>query len=166
MLRHRIFALAGAILCGCLSMGASAQTLYDDLGGALAIECWIDEALPILVEDERIGDFFAGELNAGQAQSLRDSLVEFACAASGGPCVYTGRDMACAHAGLAIDHQSFRIFLRDLEKAAARCRVQNAGWMSDPAYSLLAKALLGLRPPIVQDDPGENPLGEPGCPAP
>lgn len=166
MLRNQSLAVIGMLLVWMLPQGASAQTLYERLGGELAIACWIDEALPILVGDERIGDFFAGELNAGQPLSLRDSLVEFACAASGGPCVYAGRDMSCAHAGLAVDHQSFRIFLRNLEKAAVRCRVENAGWMTDPAYSELSKALLALRPPVVQDDPGEDPLGEPGCPAP
>lgn len=91
MLHRRLFALVGAIFCGALSLSVCAQSLYDDLGGELAIECWIDEALPILIEDPRIGDFFAGDLNAGQAQSLRDSLVEFACAASGG--------RACTRAG-------------------------------------------------------------------
>ncbi|MEO0975048.1 MAG: group 1 truncated hemoglobin, partial [Pseudomonadota bacterium] len=121
---------------------AASQTLYDDLGGQVAIECWIDQAIPLLVADERIGDFFAGDLNAGQPLSLRDSLVEFACAASGGPCAYTGRDMSCAHAGLAVDHQSFRIFGRILERAAVQCRLMNATWMNDPAYSQLSKTLL------------------------
>ncbi len=157
-------AVVALLALAALSQGASAQTLYDELGGELAIDCWIDEALVILVEDRRIGDYFAGALNAGQPQGLRDSLVEFACAASGGPCVYTGRDMSCAHAGLAIDHQSFTIFLRSLEKAALNCRAINPVWLNDPAYSELNKALLGLRASVVQDDPGENPAGEPGCP--
>lgn len=44
---------------------AQAQTLFERLGGLPAIECWIDTGLPIIVGNRRIGDFFAGELNAG-----------------------------------------------------------------------------------------------------
>lgn len=38
--------------------------------------------------------------------------------------------------------------------------------MTDPAYSNLNRALLAMRLPIVQDDPGENPQGKAGCTAP
>lgn len=147
-----------------ITTAVSADTLYERLGGAPAIDCWIDNALEIITADTRINDFFAGELNAGQDLSLRDSLVAFACAATGGPCLYTGRDMSCAHAGLSIDHHSFTAFMQDLDKAATVCRRGNTQWMTDPAYSELSKVLLSLRPPVVQDDPGENPLGTASCP--
>jgi hemoglobin len=155
--------LAAAFLAFALlaSGGARAQTLFDRLGGLPAIECWVDTGLQIIGRDRRINDFFAGELNAGQPVGLRDSLVDFACFATGGGCDYGGREMACAHAGLGIDHDSFTYFLKDLEKAAFRCRRGHTGWMTDPAYSELNKVLLSLRPPIVQDDPGE---GTNSCP--
>jgi len=136
--------------------GALAQSLYDRLGGQAAIECWIDTGLPILTSDPRIADYFAGALNDGQALNLRDSLVNFACAATGGSCVYVGRNMSCAHGGLAIDHHAFTTFLKDMEQAALLCRRGNSGWMTDPAYSEFNKVLLTLRPAVVQDDPGED----------
>ena len=34
-------------------------------------------------------------------------LVEFVCFATGGPCVYSGRDMKTAHAGMKITSEQF-----------------------------------------------------------
>lgn len=130
---------------------AAAQSLYDELGGLPFIECWIDESLPIIVADDRISDFFAGPLNAGQPENLRDSLVLFACDRTGGPCEYEGRDMTCAHAGLAISNADFTAFIEDLELGAQAC-------MKPAAYPVLAKFLRSLRDETVQDDPGEDPL--------
>ncbi|TXS93047.1 group 1 truncated hemoglobin [Parahaliea maris] len=153
----RLFSASLVTAAFCYSGMSNAQSLYDDLGGQPAIECWIDTGLEVITGDDRINDFFAGELNAGQAEDLRTSLVNFACAATGGPCVYVGRDMSCAHGGLSIDHHSFSAFLEDLEEAAVQCRRGNSGYMGDPAYSQLNKVLLSLRAVVVQDDPGENP---------
>ena len=150
--------VAGFLSLITLSSTVCAQTLYERLGGEPAIDCWIDEGLDIISNDDRINDFFVGDLNVGSLENLRNSLVEFACGATGGSCTYMGRDMDCAHAGLSIDHDAFTFFLNDLEQAAIRCRRGNTGWMTDPAYSELNKVLLSLRPPIVQDDPGEKPL--------
>lgn len=164
VLNNRVRASALLAVALLVSSGARAQSLYDRLGGQLAVGCWVDTGLTIITANPHINDYFAGELNVGQAQNLRDSLVSFACAATGGPCVYPGRDMACAHAGLSIDHDAFTGFLQDLEQAAIQCRRGNTQWMTDPAYSELNKLLLSLRSTIVQDDPGENPKGTIGCP--
>ncbi len=146
-----------------ISNVALTQSLYDSLGGEPAIDCWIDKSLGVILADDRINDFFAGDLNAGQPLNLRDSLVQFACAATGGPCVYEGRNMGCAHAGLSVDHHSYSAFLEDLEQGAIICRRGNSGWMTDPSYSELNKVLLSLRPPIVQDDPGEGADAQASC---
>ena len=41
-------------------------------------------------------------------------LVEQICAASGGPCTYTGRDMKTAHAGMGITSPQFDALVEDL----------------------------------------------------
>lgn len=156
----RAFCAAAAFALTLLSSsGATADTLYDRLGGQPAIECWIDLSLPVIFADSRINDYFAGPLNEDQPQNLRDSLVEFGCFVTGGPCAYTGRNMSCAHTGLGVGHDAFTAFLEDLERGARLCRLGNTGYMPDPAYSELNKLLLSLRPTVVQDDPGEG-----GCP--
>jgi hemoglobin len=41
-------------------------------------------------------------------------LVEMVCQATGGPCVYTGRNMKAAHAGMGISHAEFDAVVDDL----------------------------------------------------
>ena len=154
------------LLASSTTASAQEETLFERLGGMDALDCWVDEGVAIVAEDDRIADYFAGELNAGQALGLADSIVQFACAATGGPCIYEGRDMACAHAGLSVGDDAFTYFLEDMEEGAVACRRGNTGYLPDPAYSEFNKVLLSLRPPIVQDDPGENPLGDASCPEP
>ena len=45
---------------------------------------------------------------------LKMNLVDQICAASGGPCVYTGRDMRTAHAGMGISNADFDALVGDL----------------------------------------------------
>jgi hemoglobin len=151
--------IVGGLLSGpATATNSSTNTLYDRLGGEDFIECWIDRSLVVISRDKRINDFFSGEPNAGQPLSLRTSLIEFACAATGGPCTYSGRNMACAHVDLGIGHSDFEAFIEDLEKGAKRCQ------RNEPAYSELGKVLRSLRPAVVQDDPGESDLAEESCP--
>jgi hypothetical protein len=56
-------------------------------------------------------------------QRLRRRLADQICAASGGPCVYTGRDMKSAHAGMGIQSSHFNALVQDLGKALNKFRV-------------------------------------------
>jgi len=47
------------------------------------------------------GRFFKGD-STSSLHRIRQHIVDQLCAATGGPCLYTGRDMKTAHAGLAI----------------------------------------------------------------
>jgi hemoglobin len=47
-------------------------------------------------------------------------LVGQICAASGGPCTYTGRDMKTAHAGLGVKSKDFNALVQDLGKSLAK----------------------------------------------
>ncbi len=65
--------------------------------------------------DPRISDLF----HAADDQRLERTLSEMFCYVLGGPCHYTGRDMASAHKdmGVQIAHQNAQI--EDLQKAMA-----------------------------------------------
>ena len=63
---------------------APPKPLFDRLGGKPAVEAVVDEFLSRVAADKRInGRFF----NTDVAR-LRALLVEFVCAATGGPCTY------------------------------------------------------------------------------
>jgi hemoglobin len=101
--------LVSFLLASVLFAQASAQSsaapagpsLYKRLGGYDAVATVVDDFIPRLVADKQIGRFLVG-LSDNSRGRLRQMFVEQACAATGGPCVYTGRDMKTAHKGLGI----------------------------------------------------------------
>lgn len=82
---------------------APKKLLFDRLGGKGAIEAVIDGFLGRVAGDELINSGFA----VGHVPRLRQRLVELVCAASGGPCTYSGRDMGTVHAGMKITGAQF-----------------------------------------------------------
>ena len=98
-------------MCICLALlltaaGAAAQqtsgdSLYKRLGGYDAIAAVTDDFIGRLVADQSLAKFFSGHGNDSK-QRIRQHVVDFLCSATGGPCVYKGRDMKTTHAGLAI----------------------------------------------------------------
>jgi len=89
-----------------ISSAAAAQqmateSLYKRLGGYDAIAAVTDDFLGRLVADPSLAKFFTG-LSTDSKQRTRQHIVDFLCGATGGPCVYKGRDMKTSHAGLGI----------------------------------------------------------------
>lgn len=72
------------------------MSLYDDLGGAAAVEAAVDIFYRKVLSDERISRFFDGVDMERQAAKQKAFLTM----AFGGPNNYTGRDMQAAHAHL------------------------------------------------------------------
>jgi hemoglobin len=98
--------LSVAVIACLLAAPAAAQpmsgeSLYKRLGGYDAIAAVTDDFLTRLVGDPSLAKFFAGH-SADSKQRIRQHVVDFLCVATGGPCVYKGRDMKTSHAGLGI----------------------------------------------------------------
>jgi hemoglobin len=74
---------------------------------------------------------------------LRQKLIDQICQATGGPCVYKGRDMKAAHAGMNITGPEFDALVQDLKKALDTFHVP------DREQSELLGALGGMRGDIV-----------------
>src|SRR6187401_454844 len=75
---------------------AKGKTLFDRLGGLNAITAVVDEFVNRTTSDPRIKHRFFNT----DAVELKKLLAEFVCMATGGPCKYSGRDMATSHAGM------------------------------------------------------------------
>jgi hemoglobin len=98
---------------------APPKALFDRLGGKPAVEAVVDEFLQRVAADKRInGRFFNTDL-----ARLRGLLIEFVCAATGGPCQYTGRDMKSAHAGFQLVDEEFNALVEDLVGALDKFHV-------------------------------------------
>ena len=89
------------------------KTLYARLGGYDAIAAVADNLMPRLMSDPRLGRFWA---HRGQDGLRREKqlLIDFLCAAAGGPLLYTGRDMKTTHAGMRISQDDWSSFLGHL----------------------------------------------------
>lgn len=87
---------------------AAARTLYQRLGGYDAIAAVIDEFIKRMATDPKMARFFGG-LSQDSAGKLRQHIVNQVCAAAGGPCIYTGRDMKTSHKGLGITEDEWNI---------------------------------------------------------
>lgn len=99
---------------------AAPASLYDRLGGEPAIRAVVDEFVANVAADTRINQWFAN----ADIERLKGHLVNQIGQASGGPQVYTGRDMKTAHAGMAIDDPAFNALVDDLVKALDKFNVQ------------------------------------------
>jgi hemoglobin len=108
-------ALAFAITLGVAVPAAAQQppTLYKRLGGYDAIAAVTDDFLGRLSGDAAFARFFGGH-SADSLKKLRQLVVDQLCAATGGPCVYIGRDMKTAHAGLGISEKDWDVSVRHL----------------------------------------------------
>ena len=96
---------------GCATTRAPDHSpLYDRLGGKPAISAVVDGFVGKVAADKRINGYF---WNA-DVGNLKQMLFEQICAASGGPCRYSGKDMKTAHAGMNIKDTEFTALVEDL----------------------------------------------------
>lgn len=109
--------LAGALVIA-ITLAACAQrpipvALYDRLGRRAALIAVVDQLYANVAADKRINGFFATTAPG----PFKARLVDQICAASGGPCQYTGKDMRAAHAGRHITGADFDALIEDLVAA-------------------------------------------------
>ena len=103
----------GLVLSLLLTMGATAslasttnsqpqeKSLYERVGGYNALAAVVDDFIVRLVGDKQFEKFFVGQ-STDSKKRIRQHILDQFCAATGGPCVYTGREMKTSHAGLGI----------------------------------------------------------------
>src|SRR6185436_733497 len=96
--------------------------LYERLGGLDAITAVVDDFVGRTTTDPRIKDRF---FNTDPVH-LKQMLVELVCMATGGPCKYTGRDMASAHAGMDLVDEEFGALVDNLKGTLDKFKVPAA----------------------------------------
>jgi hemoglobin len=87
------------------------KSLYHRLGGYDAIAAFVDDLLPRLTADPQIGVYWKGKCKDSMKKD-RQLVVDFLCAATGGPVTYLGRDMQTSHEGLGISESDWDIFVQ------------------------------------------------------
>jgi hemoglobin len=108
--------LVAVALSVVLAAPAAAQqppTLYKRLGGYDAVAAVTDDFIGRLSTDPMFTKFFTGH-STDSLKRLRQLVVDQLCAATGGPCIYIGRDMKSSHAGLGITEKDWDASVRHL----------------------------------------------------
>jgi hemoglobin len=85
----------------------SDKSLYERLGGYDAISELTEALMVRIKDDDKLRRFYVhrGKDDIAREQQL---LVDVVCASSGGPMVYTGRDMKTAHIGMRLDEEDWK----------------------------------------------------------
>ncbi|MEK7703053.1 MAG: group 1 truncated hemoglobin [Nitrospirota bacterium] len=90
-------------------------SLYDRLGGKMAIDAVVEDFVGRLATDSRIkNEKVKARLASISVPNLKMHLANLICVGAGGPCKYTGRDMKSSHAELAITSAEFGFVVDDL----------------------------------------------------
>jgi hemoglobin len=88
----------------------SESSLYDRLGGYDGNNTAAIELLRRLMNDAQLGRFWQNRGKDGLDRE-RQLLIDYLCAAAGGPMYYTGRDMKLTHVGMGISESDWSIFM-------------------------------------------------------
>jgi hemoglobin len=119
-MRFRILAAAAVAAFAAISPATAQEaSLYQRLGGYKAIVAVVDDFVGNVAADRRINRFFAST----NIPRLKQNLVDQICAAAGGNCIYSGRDMKSAHAGMGVRSRDFDALVGDLTKTLRKFKV-------------------------------------------
>ena len=145
-MRNLVIALGLLALLGCAGpmekpthAPVAKDALYRELGGTEGITHVVDAFLPRINSDARINGLFLKV----DHDDLRRLVIEQLCAATGGPCTYTGRSMEEAHSGLNLTNADFNAFVEDLVAAMNQLKV------AKPSQQKLLALLAPMKPQIV-----------------
>lgn len=134
---------AGATFAQGTGAAEKEKSLYLRLGGYDAIAAVSDDFIMRLGTGKRLGRFVVG-LSEDSKKKLRQHLVDFLCNATGGPCLYLGRDMKTVHTGLGIDEADWKEGVEALVATLEKFKVP------DKEKNEVLGAVSGLKKDIVE----------------
>ncbi len=123
-------------------MEKSEKSLYERLGGYNPIAAVVDDFMGRMVADKQLGRFFIGH-RTNSKKKQRQLIVDMICEATGGPCIYTGRDMKTTHTGLNITESDWQVGVKLLTATLDKFKVPQKE--KDDVFA----AVSGLKPDIV-----------------
>jgi hemoglobin len=115
------------------------MTVYETIGGEASVHAAVEDFYTRLLGDPSLTHFFSGV----DLRKLKAHQRAFLAAALGGAQLYQGRDMAAAHADLAITDNDFDAVVAHLVETLAGLGV------APQTIEEIGAKLLPLRPQIV-----------------
>ena len=121
----------------------SDKSLYERLGGYDAIAAVSDDLMVRIKNDDKLRRFYDHRGADGIARE-QQLLVDYLCASSGGPMIYTGRDMKTLHVGMRLDEEDWQ---RAVDHLIATLE---AFTVPEPEKSEMLAFIGSLKPEIVE----------------
>jgi hemoglobin len=97
-------------------------SLYTRLGGYDAIAAVINDTMPRLIDDKKLGRFWANR-GADGIKREKQLVIDFIVNQAGGPLNYGGRDMNTSHKGMKISDEDWKIFMGHLNMTLEKFKV-------------------------------------------
>jgi hemoglobin len=125
--KNILYAVIALIAITLLSACAShhKQSLYEQVGGELAVEKISDAFIDEIQYDKQTLAFFLDS----DISRFREKFIEHVCVHLDGPCVYTGDDMLSVHKGMNIKESDFNrvveLLINAMTKVGVPHRLQN-----------------------------------------
>ena len=120
------------------------RPLYERVGRYDGIAAIVDEYFKNVRADPQFARF--GGRGADSLRRAKQLLKDQLCAMTGGPCVYTGRDMKTAHGGLGITESDWAANMKHLTAALEKVHV------SGGKRTEFLEIVESLKPAIVEKE--------------
>jgi hemoglobin len=115
------------------------MTIFESIGGTPAVQAAVDDFYVRVLADPELAPYFA-EVDLGRLKAHQRAFI---AAAIGGPQMYSGRDMATAHARLGVTGEHFDAVVGHLVRT-----LQDLG-VPDGTIAQVGASLAPLRGDIV-----------------
>jgi hemoglobin len=102
-----------------LGKNVAPRSLYERLGGAHGISAIVDDVIALHLSNPLIKTRFA-TISAEKLSVLKKITCDFFGAGSGGPEIYSGRDLVTAHKGMNISEQELIAAIDDVVAALGK----------------------------------------------
>ncbi len=126
-IRTKAGLIAAALIVGTAIVAVGEEprenaSLYSRLGGYDVIASVVDDFFERFDADPTLAPFLGG-ISTDSSKQIRQYFVDFFCARTGGPCLYTGRDMRTTHDGLKITNTNWQATVGHLGAAMDSAKV-------------------------------------------
>jgi hemoglobin len=117
-----------ALITGYKEEIVTKPSLYERVGGAVAVSCVVDDFMneaakhPVILANPKVKDAFVRVPLPG----LKYLITEFVCSAIGGPQKYSGSSMKSSHAQLDITDAEWQLFVDIIRSTLSKFRVPHA----------------------------------------
>ncbi|WP_448211899.1 group I truncated hemoglobin [Colwellia sp. MEBiC06753] len=113
------------LLISCTASNNSTSSLYEEIGGAPAVEQIVDAFIVNIAKDKQVLPYFI----KANVEHFRQGFIQHFCHATGGPCQYQGDSMVDIHKGMNINEADFNriveLLVSAMEQAALSYPLQN-----------------------------------------